>query len=61
MNSKKRLVQMALALGVMTVGVYMLWNHTWGTPPAVSGLGFLMAGLALWTPYCPLMRMVLGK
>jgi len=60
MNKKKRILQGALALGVMGVGVYMLFSYTWGTPPAISGLGFLMAGLALWTPYCPGARLLLG-
>jgi len=59
MNKKKRVVQGALALGVIAVGLYMWWNHAWGTPPAISGLGFIMAGLALWVPHCPLMKMIL--
>ena len=60
MNKKKRMLQALLALGVIAVGIYMLWNHTWGTPPAISGLGFVLAGLALWVPHCPLMKAILG-
>jgi hypothetical protein len=60
MNKKKRMLQGALALGVIGVGVYMLLTNTWGTMPSVSGLGFLFAGLALWTPYCPGARLILG-
>jgi len=60
MNKKKRIVQGALALGVIVVGIYMLWNHTWGTPPAISGLGFLMTGLAIWIPHCPVAKAILG-
>jgi len=59
MNKKKRVVQGALALGVIAFGLYMWWSHAWGTPPAISGLGFIMAGLALWVPHCPLMKMIL--
>ena len=59
MNKKKRVVQGALALGVIAVGLYMWWSHALGTPPAISGLGFIMAGLALWVPHCPLMKMIL--
>jgi hypothetical protein len=59
MNKKKRVVQAVLALGVIAVGIYMMWNFAWGTPPAISGLGFIMAGLALWVPHCPLMKMIL--
>lgn len=61
MNKTKRLLQKALILGVVVVGVYMLYQHPWGTPPAISGLGFLMAGLAMWIPYCPICKMVLGE
>lgn len=60
MNKKKKVVQMLLSIGVILVGLYMLFSFTWGTPPAISGLGFLLAGLALWTPHCPIMHMLLG-
>lgn len=60
MNKKKRIVQALLTIGVIVVGIYMLANFDWGTPPAISGLGFLMAGLALWTPHCPIMHKLLG-
>lgn len=60
MNKAKRTLQAILALAVMIIGVYMLWNHEWMTPPSISGLGFLLTGLALWTPYCPIMKKVLG-
>ena len=59
MNKKKRMLQALLALGVIAVGIYMWWNFAWGTPPAISGVGFIMAGLALWVPNCPLMKMIL--
>jgi len=61
MNKKKRMLQAALALGVIAIGIYMLWNHEWATPPAVSGLGFILAGLALWVPHCPIIKAVLGS
>lgn len=60
MNKKKSMIQAGLALGVIAVGLYMWLNHAWGTPPAVSGFGFILAGLALWVPHCPLMRMLFG-
>ena len=42
-----------LALGVIAIGVYMFANHQLPTPPAISGIGFLLTGLALWIPVCP--------
>ena len=53
---KKKTLQALLALGVIAVGAYMCYSHAWPTPPAVSGLGFLFAGLALWIPHCPIAR-----
>tara|TARA_B100000508_G_scaffold31981_1_gene24593 strand:+ start:33645 stop:33830 length:186 start_codon:yes stop_codon:yes gene_type:complete len=61
MNKTKKLIQKALILGVVIVGIYMYWNYAWPTPPAVSGLGFLMAGLAMWVPHCPVMRAIFGE
>ena len=60
MNKVKRIIQGVLILGVVAVGAYMLYTYAWGTPPATSGLGFLMAGLAMWVPHCPICRAVLG-
>ncbi len=53
---KKKTLQALLALGTIVVGAYMLYSHQWPTPPAVSGLGFLFAGLALWIPHCPVCK-----
>ena len=61
MNKKKQMVQAALALAVIVIGIYMLLQNTWGTPPALSGLGFLLAGFAIWVPHCPIMRMIFGE
>jgi hypothetical protein len=60
MNKAKRTVQAILALAVMIIGIYMWWGHAWMTPPSTSGVGFFLAGLALWTPHCPIMKKVLG-
>lgn len=60
MNKKKRILQSILAIGVILVGLYMLLSFPWGTPPAISGLGFLLAGLAQWVPYCPVVNFFLG-
>lgn len=60
MNKTKKLIQKILVIGVMIVGVYMLMSYDWPQPPAVSGLGFLMAGLAMWIPHCPIMKMLFG-
>ncbi|MCD5381482.1 MAG: hypothetical protein LR008_02805 [Candidatus Pacebacteria bacterium] len=57
----KKVVQGLLAIGVIAVGVYMMWNFAWPTPPAVSGLGFLFTGLALWIPHCPIARVIFGE
>lgn len=62
MKSKvKKIIQKLLILGVIIVGIYMLVSYAWPTPPAVSGLGFLMAGLAMWIPHCPICRAILGE
>ena len=55
---KKKTLQALLALGVMGVGVYMLYVNVWPAMPSVSGLGFLLAGLALWVPHCPVCKKV---
>lgn len=60
MNKTKKIMQGALTLGVIIVGIYMLVNHAWPTPPAISGVGFLLAGLALWVPRCPIIHMLVG-
>ena len=61
MNKTKKLIQHVLIIGVMIVGIYMLYKYDWPTPPAVSGLGFLMAGLAMWIPHCPVMKRIFGE
>ena len=58
MNKAKTLIQRTLTIGVIIVGIYMLVSFAWPTPPAISGLGFLFAGLALWVPHCPIMKML---
>ncbi len=45
-------VRKLLTVAVVVVGVYMLLNHAWPTPPAVSGLGFVFVGLALCFSQC---------
>jgi F0F1-type ATP synthase assembly protein I len=60
MNKKKLIVQKLLILGVVVIGLYMLINFQWGTPPAISGVGFVLAGLALWIPHCPVANWLLG-
>ncbi len=61
MNKPKKIIQGALIIGVILVGIYMLCTYEWETPPAISGLGFLMIGFAMWIPHCPLMRLVFGR
>lgn len=58
MNKPKRIIQQLLIIGVVVIGMYMLVSYTWPAPPAVSGLAFIFAGLALWIPHCPLMRLL---
>lgn len=60
MNKPKNIIQGILAIGVMLVGIHMICHYDWLTPPSISGIGFLMAGLAMWIPHCPLMRMIFG-
>lgn len=60
MNKTKKIIQKILIIGVMVVGVYMFLNFQWPQPPAVSGLGFFMTGLAMWIPHCPLMQRLFG-
>jgi F0F1-type ATP synthase assembly protein I len=54
----KKIIQRILIIGVIIIGIYMLVTNTWPTPPAVSGLGFLLAGLAMWVPHCPICKML---
>jgi len=51
---KKKVIKGILALGVIVVGIYMCVNYDFPTAPAVSGLGFILAGLGQWTPVCPI-------
>jgi len=60
MNKPKKIIQGILVIGVMLVGVHMLCTFDWPTPPAISGLGFLMAGFAMWIPRCPIMKKIFG-
>ncbi|MDA8597145.1 hypothetical protein N9L26_02275 [Candidatus Pacebacteria bacterium] len=60
MNKAKRMVQAVLAIGVILIGIYMWWNNPWLSPPSISGVGFFLAGLALWVPHCPVMHALLG-
>lgn len=59
MNKKKRILQTILILGVIGIGIYMFISFAWATPPAVSGLAFILAGLAMWVPHCPVCRVLL--
>ena len=60
MNKKKQIVQKILIVGVIAIGIYMFLSFKWGTPPSISGVGFILAGLALWIPYCPVANWILG-
>jgi len=53
MKNKRLFVKRLLALGVVGIGIYMFTSFVWGTPPAISGLGFILAGLALFVPGHP--------
>lgn len=59
MNKTKKFIVDLLKIGVMIIGVYMLAKYDWPTPPALSGLGFLFAGLAMWIPRCPVCNKIL--
>ena len=61
MGAQRKLIQMASTIGVVIVGIYMLANHAWPTPPAVSGLGFLLTGIALWMNHCPGLKWLFEK
>ncbi|MFT7645025.1 MAG: hypothetical protein ACI9BF_000694 [Candidatus Paceibacteria bacterium] len=61
MNKTKSLIQKALTLGVIGVGIYMFFSYPWPTPPAVSGLGFFMAGFVMWVPHCPILKKLIGE
>jgi F0F1-type ATP synthase assembly protein I len=60
MNKKKKVLQMLLIVGVIAIGLYMFFSFAWGTPPAISGLAFVLTGLALWIPHCPLVNILFG-
>lgn len=54
----KKVFQMLLALGVIAIGMYMLLSYDLPTPPALSGFAFLLTGLSLWMPHCPVCKTV---
>lgn len=56
MSKPRTYVQMLATIGVMVVGLYMFFSFAWPTPPAISGVGFFLAGLALWMNHCPVMK-----
>lgn len=60
MNNTKLLLQRLLILGVIAIGIYMFASYSLPKPPAVSGIGFILAGLAMWVPTCPLLKKILG-
>ena len=60
MSKTRQIIQIIVASAVMIIGVYMLLNFDWPTPPAISGLGFLLAGYGLWVPRCFLLNFMLG-
>ena len=60
MNKAKRRLQQLTALGTIGIGIYMFVSYAWPAPPAVSGIGFILAGLGLWIPHCPLVHALVG-
>jgi len=52
---------MILALGVIGIGAYMFSSYSLPTPPAVSGIGFILAGLGLWVQHCPICNKICKK
>lgn len=61
MSKPIKYVQMLSTAGVIIIGIYMLINFSWGTPPAISGLAFLLTGVALWMNHCPIMKWLFEK
>ena len=59
MSTTRQYIQGTVAIAVMIIGIYMLVNFDWPTPPAISGLGFLLAGFGLWTPHCIFLNLIL--
>jgi len=47
MKNARSILETIASLGVIAVGLYMFINFAWPTPPAISGLGFFLAGLAI--------------
>jgi uncharacterized membrane protein len=56
MSKQRKFVHLLASIGVIAVGLYMFFSYAWPTPPAVSGLGFFLTGLALWMNHCPIMK-----
>jgi drug/metabolite transporter (DMT)-like permease len=57
----KKVLEMILALGVIAIGVYMLFTNDAYTAPFLSGLGFLLSGVLLWLPNCPICKSICDK
>ena len=45
---------MVLALAVIVIGIYMVANFESMTAPFISGIAFILTGMNLWLPNCPM-------
>gem|GEM_PF-1436128 len=53
-------LQRSLIIAIAIIGIYMFSQFNWPTPPAISGLGFILIAVALWIPSCPLLHLLLN-
>jgi hypothetical protein len=52
----KKDIQIVFSVVVIGIGIYLLTQNAWPTPPALSGLAFLLVGYLHFMPYCPLCK-----
>jgi len=59
MSHTRKWLQRSLIILIASIGVYMLSQFVLPSPPAISGVAFLLIAAALWVPHCPLLGALL--
>ncbi|MBR9693408.1 hypothetical protein GOV07_05820 [Candidatus Woesearchaeota archaeon] len=53
---KKKCISILSAVIIAAIGIYMVASSAYPTPPFLSGIVFIIIGLNLWIPYCPICK-----
>lgn len=49
------------SLALLVIGIYMIMNSEWPTPPMLSGISFIVIAVNIWLPVCPVMEKLFPK